>query len=48
MHIDLPPGVVRLFADVRSAGGWPFVVGGAVRDSVLGLPLKAIAIDLQV
>ncbi len=46
MHVDLPPGVLRLFADVRSAGGWPFVVGGAVRDAALGLPLKDVDVEV--
>ena len=40
MEFELPPGLVRLLAVLRAAGGQPYVVGGAVRDKVLGLPIK--------
>ena len=43
---DLPPGLRRLCEAVRAAGGRPFLVGGAVRDRLLGLPL--IDYDLEV
>jgi tRNA nucleotidyltransferase (CCA-adding enzyme) len=46
MKLALPAGLARLFADVRAAGGWPFVVGGAVRDALLGLPLKDIDVEV--
>jgi tRNA nucleotidyltransferase (CCA-adding enzyme) len=46
MNLDLPPGLVRLLADVRAAGGWPFVVGGAVRDALLGLPVKDFDVEV--
>jgi len=40
MKLDLPPGLVRLLGALRAAGGRPYVVGGAVRDGLLGLPVK--------
>ena len=45
-RLELPPRLHRLFAVLRQAGGRPFVVGGAVRDALLGLPLKDY--DLEV
>jgi len=39
MRIELPPGLAHLVAALRAAGGRPYVVGGAVRDALLGLPL---------
>src|SRR5258705_308829 len=35
--LALPPGLVRVFDALRAAGGRPFLVGGAVRDAILGL-----------
>lgn len=46
VRLELPPGLGRLITAVREAGGRPFVVGGAVRDALLGLPLKDY--DLEV
>jgi tRNA nucleotidyltransferase (CCA-adding enzyme) len=46
MNLDLPRGLVRLLADLRAAGGWPFVVGGAVRDTLLGLPVKDFDVEV--
>jgi tRNA nucleotidyltransferase (CCA-adding enzyme) len=40
MRIELPGGLARLVAALREAGGRPYVVGGAVRDALLGLPLE--------
>jgi tRNA nucleotidyltransferase (CCA-adding enzyme) len=40
MKLDLPLGLARLLADLRAAGGKPYVVGGAVRDALLGFPIK--------
>ncbi len=40
LPLELPEGVVRLVETVRSAGGRPFLVGGAVRDALLGIPLS--------
>jgi tRNA nucleotidyltransferase (CCA-adding enzyme) len=46
MKLDLPPGLVRLLADLRAAGGRPYVVGGAVRDTLLGLPVKDLDVEV--
>jgi tRNA nucleotidyltransferase (CCA-adding enzyme) len=46
MKLDLPPGLVRLLADLRAAGGRPFVVGGAVRDKLLDLPVKDLDVEV--
>jgi tRNA nucleotidyltransferase (CCA-adding enzyme) len=40
MRLDLPPGLARLLAALREAGGRPFLVGGAVRDALLSLPFE--------
>ena len=40
MKLDLPAGLARLLAALREAGGRPYVVGGAVRDALLELPLE--------
>jgi tRNA nucleotidyltransferase (CCA-adding enzyme) len=40
MRLDLPPGLARLLAALREAGGRPYLVGGAVRDALLRLPLE--------
>jgi tRNA nucleotidyltransferase (CCA-adding enzyme) len=40
MKLDLPPGLTRLLAALREAGGRPYLVGGAVRDALLALPLE--------
>jgi len=36
LELPLPAGVVRLLEGLRLAGGRPYVVGGSVRDAVLG------------
>jgi tRNA nucleotidyltransferase (CCA-adding enzyme) len=46
MLLALPPGLARLVADLRAAGGRPFVVGGAVRDTLLGLPIKDFDVEV--
>jgi tRNA nucleotidyltransferase (CCA-adding enzyme) len=46
LHLDLPSGLDHLIRVLREAGGRPFVVGGAVRDALLGQPLKDY--DLEV
>jgi len=45
-RLALPAGLVRLLEALRAAGGRPYVVGGAVRDALLGLPLADF--DLEV
>jgi tRNA nucleotidyltransferase (CCA-adding enzyme) len=46
MKLESPPGLVRLLAALRAAGGTPYVVGGAVRDSLLGLPIKDFDVEV--
>jgi len=46
MKLELPPGLVRLLAALRAAGGAPYLVGGAVRDSLLGLPIKDFDVEV--
>ena len=46
MTLDLPPGLARLLADLRAAGGKPYVVGGAVRDALLGFPIKDYDVEV--
>jgi tRNA nucleotidyltransferase (CCA-adding enzyme) len=40
VDLHVPPGLARLLAALRAAGGRPYIVGGAVRDRILGLPIK--------
>jgi tRNA nucleotidyltransferase (CCA-adding enzyme) len=42
----LPDGLVRLCRALREAGGRPFLVGGAVRDGLLGLPVKDYDVEV--
>ena len=46
--VDLPisAGLRRLLDAVAAAGGRPYIVGGAVRDAVLGLPVKDFDIEV--
>jgi tRNA nucleotidyltransferase (CCA-adding enzyme) len=46
LDLKLPPGVVRLLDELRRAGGRPYVVGGAVRDALLGLPVKDFDVEV--
>jgi tRNA nucleotidyltransferase (CCA-adding enzyme) len=46
MKPELPPGLVRLLAALRAASGTPYVVGGAVRDSLLRLPIKDFDVEV--
>jgi tRNA nucleotidyltransferase (CCA-adding enzyme) len=46
VELSLPPGLRRLIDVLVAAGGRPYVVGGAVRDAVLGIPLGDF--DLEV
>lgn len=39
LRLPLPAGLERVLAALAEAGARPFVVGGAVRDALLGLPL---------
>ena len=40
MQLALPHGLQQLLAALHAAGGRPYLVGGAVRDALLGLPLE--------
>ena len=44
--LDLPTGLTRLFHVLRSEGGHPYLVGGAVRDALLGLPVKEFDVEV--
>lgn len=46
LTLPLEPGVQRLLAAIRAAGGRPLVVGGAVRDAVLGLVPKDVDVEV--
>jgi tRNA nucleotidyltransferase (CCA-adding enzyme) len=46
LHLDLPEGLRRLLNAFREAGARPYLVGGAVRDSLLGL--RAEDFDVEV
>jgi tRNA nucleotidyltransferase (CCA-adding enzyme) len=46
MELELPPGLLRLLASLRAAGGAPYLVGGAVRDFLLKLPIKDFDIEV--
>src|SRR5512137_2700211 len=46
MRLKLPPGLLRLLAALRAAGGKPYIVGGAVRDAFLGLPIKDYDVEV--
>lgn len=44
----VPSGVRRLLEVLRDAGGRPYLVGGAVRDALLGRPLDTKDVDVEV
>ena len=44
--IDIPEGLKRLLDSFRAAGGRPYVVGGAVRDALLGWPVKDLDVEV--
>lgn len=44
--LALPAGLRRLLDALRAAGGRPYVVGGAVRDALLGLPLSDFDVEV--
>jgi tRNA nucleotidyltransferase (CCA-adding enzyme) len=47
LHLELPEGLKRLLGALREAGGRPYVVGGAVRDGLLGLPVKDFDVEVH-
>jgi tRNA nucleotidyltransferase (CCA-adding enzyme) len=46
LELPVPPGLAGLLDRLARAGGRPYLVGGAVRDALLGLPVKDF--DLEV
>ncbi|HET8646399.1 MAG TPA: HD domain-containing protein, partial [Vicinamibacteria bacterium] len=46
MHIPLPVALERLLERLRAAGGRPYLVGGAVRDALLALPVKDFDVEV--
>jgi tRNA nucleotidyltransferase (CCA-adding enzyme) len=48
LALELPAGLARLLNEVRAAGGRPYVVGGAVRDALLELPVEGQDYDVEV
>ena len=44
--LELPSGLSRLFDVLRAEGGRPFLVGGSVRDALLGLPVKEFDVEI--
>jgi len=44
--LDLPQGLRDLLAGLRAAGGRPYVVGGAVRDALLGRAAKDFDVEV--
>ena len=48
VSLVLPPGLARLLDEIRSAGGRPFIVGGAVRDALIGKDVEDQDFDVEV
>jgi tRNA nucleotidyltransferase (CCA-adding enzyme) len=46
LSIRWPAGLDVLFTAIHAAGGRPFLVGGAVRDALLGLPVKDYDVEV--
>jgi tRNA nucleotidyltransferase (CCA-adding enzyme) len=46
VNLPIAPGLRRLLERLRDAGGRPFIVGGAVRDALLGLPVKDYDVEV--
>ncbi|HZM52485.1 MAG TPA: hypothetical protein VFE68_18420 [Vicinamibacteria bacterium] len=46
MGPEVPSGVRRLLETLRDAGGRPYLVGGAVRDTLLGLPHEDLDVEV--
>jgi tRNA nucleotidyltransferase (CCA-adding enzyme) len=44
--VPCPPGLSSLLARLREAGGHSYVVGGAVRDALLGLPVSDYDVEV--
>jgi tRNA nucleotidyltransferase (CCA-adding enzyme) len=46
VNLPVPLALGHVLESLRSAGGRPFVVGGAVRDALLGLPVKDYDVEV--
>jgi len=46
VNLPIPPALRRLLERLRDAGGRPFIVGGAVRDALLGLAVKDFDVEV--
>src|SRR5438128_1189528 len=46
VNLPIPPGLRCLLDALRAAGGQPFIVGGAVRDALLGVPVKDFDVEV--
>lgn len=46
VNLKIPAGLRRLLESLRSAGGRPLLVGGAVRDALLDLPIKDFDVEV--
>jgi tRNA nucleotidyltransferase (CCA-adding enzyme) len=46
MRLELPSGLAALLDAIRAAGGRPYVVGGAVRDALLGRPPEEFDVEV--
>jgi tRNA nucleotidyltransferase (CCA-adding enzyme) len=46
MDLPLPPGLADLLGRIAGAGGRPYLVGGAVRNALLGLPVKDFDVEV--
>ena len=46
VNLAIPSGLRRLLDGLRAAGGRPFIVGGAVRDALLGLGVKDFDVEV--
>ena len=46
MGLEIPVGLARVLASLAAQGGRPYLVGGAVRDFLLGLPV--VDFDVEV
>jgi tRNA nucleotidyltransferase (CCA-adding enzyme) len=44
--VPVPPALRRVIDALRAAGGRPYVVGGAVRDALLGLPVREYDVEV--
>jgi tRNA nucleotidyltransferase (CCA-adding enzyme) len=44
--LELPAGLERLLGALRAAGGRPYLVGGAVRDRLLGVASKDVDVEV--